>query len=122
MRCAVARSCAQLACTPTLSPSPRRPMTKEETNAPLTRRAFCASAAAAAALALVPTRRALAWGASNDALFRAAASAPKPYPIGLELYSVRQELARDLPATLRAVSQMGYQVVEFYAPYLGWTI
>ena len=97
-------------------------MTKEATNAAITRRAFCASAAAAAALALVPTRRALAWGASNDALFRAAERAPKPYPIGLELYSVRGELARDLPATLRAVSQMGYQVVEFYAPYLGWTI
>jgi sugar phosphate isomerase/epimerase len=97
-------------------------MTKEETTAPLTRRAFCASAAAAVALALVPTRRALAWSASHDALLGSMVRAPKPYPIGLELYSVRGELARDLPATLRAVSQMGYQVVEFYAPYLGWTI
>ncbi|PYP75125.1 MAG: xylose isomerase, partial [Gemmatimonadetes bacterium] len=49
-------------------------------------------------------------------------NAPKAYPIGLELFSVRRELARDLPATLSAVSKMGYQVVEFYAPYLGWTI
>jgi len=46
----------------------------------------------------------------------------KTYPIGIELYAVRRELARDLPATLRAVSKMGYQVVEFYAPYLQWTI
>ena len=42
-------------------------------------------------------------------------------PIGIELYAVRRELARDLPGTLRAVAAMGYQVVEFYAPYLGWS-
>ena len=41
-------------------------------------------------------------------------------PIGLELYSVRGELQRDLPKTLHAVAKMGYEVVEFYAPYLGW--
>ena len=48
--------------------------------------------------------------------------APKKYPIGIELYAVRGELARDLPNTLRTVAQIGYEVVEFYAPYLGWTI
>ena len=42
-------------------------------------------------------------------------------PIGLELYSVRDNLAKDLPGTLQAVSKMGYQVVEFYAPYMTWT-
>ena len=47
---------------------------------------------------------------------------PSKYPIGIELYAVRGELAKNLPATLRAVSQMGYEVVEFYAPYLGWTL
>lgn len=46
----------------------------------------------------------------------------KKYPVGLELYSVREELVRDLPATLHAVSQMGYEAVEFYAPYHGWKI
>ena len=45
----------------------------------------------------------------------------KKMPIGLELYSVRGELAKDLPNTLRTVAQMGYEVVEFYAPYLAWT-
>jgi sugar phosphate isomerase/epimerase len=49
-------------------------------------------------------------------------SAAKSPPIGLELYSVRSELAKDLPGTVRAVAKMGYQVVEFYAPYLQWTI
>ena len=42
-------------------------------------------------------------------------------PVGLELYSVRNELAKDLPGTVRAVAKMGYQCVEFYAPYLSWT-
>ena len=35
---------------------------------------------------------------------------------------MRRELARDLPGTLSAVAAMGYGVVEFYAPYLGWTL
>jgi len=42
-------------------------------------------------------------------------------PIGLELYSVRDELQKDPFATVRAVAQMGYQVVEFYAPYMDWS-
>ncbi len=42
-------------------------------------------------------------------------------PVGLELYSVRDQLAKDGPATVRTVAKMGYQVVEFYAPYFSWT-
>src|SRR5260370_19849229 len=38
-------------------------------------------------------------------------------PLGLELYSVRDELKKDPEGTVRAVAQMGYQGVEFYAPY-----
>jgi len=34
-------------------------------------------------------------------------------PIGLQLYSVRNECAKDLPAVLAAVAAMGYQGVEF---------
>jgi len=45
----------------------------------------------------------------------------KSIPIGLELYSVRDELAKDLTGTVRAVAKMGYEVVEFYAPYYRWT-
>lgn len=48
---------------------------------------------------------------------RAAAS----IPVGLELYSVRNALKQDLEGTVRAVAQMGYQGVEFYAPYFDWT-
>ena len=43
-------------------------------------------------------------------------------PVGLELYSVRNELAKDLNGTVTRVAKMGYQVVEFYAPYFGWTL
>ena len=53
---------------------------------------------------------------------RLAARAAEKYPIGIELYAVRGELARDLPATLRAMKEIGYEVVEFYAPYLAWTL
>ena len=51
-----------------------------------------------------------------------APNTAKKYPIGLELFSVRAELARDLPNTLRAVAKMGYDVAEFYSPYFDWTI
>ena len=50
-----------------------------------------------------------------------AVALPKAIPVGLELYSVRDELKKDLMATLRSVAQMGYQCVEFYAPYYDWT-
>jgi sugar phosphate isomerase/epimerase len=46
---------------------------------------------------------------------------PKKLPVGLELYSVRDELAKDLFGTVRKVAQMGYEVVEFYSPYQSWT-
>jgi sugar phosphate isomerase/epimerase len=41
--------------------------------------------------------------------------------MGLELYSVRNALKQDLEGTVRAVARMGYQGVEFYAPYFAWT-
>jgi sugar phosphate isomerase/epimerase len=38
---------------------------------------------------------------------------PRAMRIGLQLYSVRDECAKDLPAVLKAVAQMGYAGVEF---------
>jgi sugar phosphate isomerase/epimerase len=46
---------------------------------------------------------------------------PRTVPVGIELYSVRGELVRDLEGTVRAVAGMGYEVVEFYSPYYEWT-
>jgi sugar phosphate isomerase/epimerase len=49
------------------------------------------------------------------------AAGATPIPVGLELYSVRNALKQDLNGTVRAVAAMGYQCVEFYAPYFDWT-
>jgi sugar phosphate isomerase/epimerase len=50
-----------------------------------------------------------------------ANAASKKIPVGLELYSVRDQLPKDLDGTVRAVAKMGYKDVEFYAPYYDWT-
>jgi len=42
--------------------------------------------------------------------------------VGLELYSVRNQLKDDLMGTVRAVAKMGYEDVEFYSPYFEWTV
>jgi sugar phosphate isomerase/epimerase len=51
----------------------------------------------------------------------ALAAQGKKIPLGLGLYSVREELKKDLTDTVRAVAKMGYEFVEFYAPYFEWT-
>lgn len=38
-------------------------------------------------------------------------------PIGLQLYSVREDCAKDLPGTLKAVAKMGYEGVDFAGYY-----
>jgi len=53
----------------------------------------------------------MAWGAQRG----------RRIPIGLELYSVRDELKKDLFDTVRAVAKMGYDGVEFFSPYFDWT-
>jgi sugar phosphate isomerase/epimerase len=45
----------------------------------------------------------------------------KCIPVGLELYSVRESLKKDPQATVRSVAEMGYECVEFYAPYFDWS-
>lgn len=68
----------------------------------LSRRAFLTVAAAAG-----PVASAIAKG--------------RNVPVGLELYSVRDDLQKDLMGTVRAIAKMGYQGVEFYSPYFDWT-
>jgi sugar phosphate isomerase/epimerase len=58
---------------------------------------------------------------AGAAPFALAANKSKNIPVGLELYSVRDELAKDLMGTVRAVAKMGYKVVEFFSPYYQWT-
>jgi sugar phosphate isomerase/epimerase len=45
----------------------------------------------------------------------------KRIPLGLELFSVRNELQKDLMGTVRAVAKIGYEDVEFFSPYYEWT-
>jgi sugar phosphate isomerase/epimerase len=66
---------------------------------------------------------------SRRAFFALTAAAPlasafardKGLPVGLELFSVRNELKLDLMGTVRAVAKMGYDCVEFFSPYYAWT-
>lgn len=46
-----------------------------------------------------------------------AAVAAKKVPLGLQLYSVREQCAKDLPAVLKAVGAMGYKGVEYAGYY-----
>jgi sugar phosphate isomerase/epimerase len=50
-----------------------------------------------------------------------AARANTHIPLGLELYSVRHDLEKDLMGTVKGVAKMGYECVEFYSPYYNWT-
>jgi len=43
-------------------------------------------------------------------------------PIGLELWTVRTDVNKDLLSTLAAVARLGYESVEFYSTYLDWTL
>lgn len=72
-----------------------------------------------------PTRRRFISGLASTSLavagMHAAARTTGKIPIGLELYSVRHELEKDPSETLKRVAQMGYECVEFFAPYYEWT-
>jgi sugar phosphate isomerase/epimerase len=67
----------------------------------ISRRSFLAMTAAAPLVSAMPQR--------------------KHIPVGLELFSVRDELAKDLMGTVTAVAKMGYEDVEFFSPYFSWT-
>ena len=76
------------------------------------RRAFLKAAAAGAGAGLVGTGALRAFAAQ-------AAAPAKKIPVGVQLYSVRELAAKDLPAVLEAIGKMGYKGVEF-AGYYGW--
>jgi sugar phosphate isomerase/epimerase len=71
----------------------------------------------------VSRRSFLAMSAMAPLAMRGVGSpAPKAaIPVGLELYSVREGLKKDLDGTVKAVAGIGYQCVEFYAPYWEWS-
>jgi sugar phosphate isomerase/epimerase len=66
------------------------------------------------------TRRSFVAAALPTVTALKVAAFEKHVPVGLELYSVRGELSKDVPGTVEAVAKMGYECVEFYAPYFDW--
>jgi sugar phosphate isomerase/epimerase len=64
---------------------------------PISRRGFIAQAGLLAAGTLLPT---------------AAVARPLRYPPGIQLWMVKNELARDFEGTLRALGRMGYKRIE----------
>ena len=44
-------------------------------------------------------------------------------PIGVQLFTLRNDLEKDLPAVLKQVGAAGYKYIEFYVPfYFTWTL
>lgn len=80
----------------------------------VSRRGFIAKSVAAAAVLASS-----ADGASQDQKKkqRAKNRDRRRFPIGLQLYSVREDCKRDLPGTIAAVAKMGYKGVEFAGYY-----
>ena len=88
----------------------------------LSRRCFLAATAAVPAALAFSSLAGRAQTTPAAAAVKALPTKPKKYPIGIELYAVRGELVKDLPKTLQTVAKIGYEVVEFYAPYFAWKI
>jgi len=80
----------------------------------VSRRGFIAKSVAAAAVLASS-----ADGASQDQKKkqRAKNRDRRRFPIGLQLYSVREDCKRDLSGTIAAVAKMGYKGVEFAGYY-----
>jgi sugar phosphate isomerase/epimerase len=70
---------------------------------------------------MLSRRSFLAMAATLPLAFKGAVATSGAIPVGLELYSAREALKRDPEGTVRAVGAMGYEAVEFYAPYFEWT-
>lgn len=56
---------------------------------------------------------AVLWAAGVELRGAGQSRPARAIPIGVQLYSVREECAKDLPGTLKSLAAMGYQGVEF---------
>jgi len=64
----------------------------------------------------------MAKAAAGAAVVGFAYSKTKSIPFGLQLFTLRNELEKDLPGVLGEVAKVGYKNVEFYVPfYYTWT-
>jgi len=69
----------------------------------ISRREFLKTSAATVAFAAI----------TSPNLFAAESYGGNKIPFALQLYSVRNECAKDLDGTVKAVAKMGYKAVEF---------
>ena len=72
----------------------------------------------------IPRRTFLTMLGTTPVALRALAadqSSRKKVPIGIQMYSVRDDEKRDLMGTLKGLREMGYECVEFWSPYFDWT-
>jgi len=76
------------------------------------RREFLRAAAVGAGAGLVSRP-------GSSTMMPQAGTPKKKIPVGVQLYSVREQAAKDLPAVLEAIGKMGYKGIEF-AGYYGW--
>jgi sugar phosphate isomerase/epimerase len=83
-------------------------MKPQSVNAELSRRDFLCAAAASAALGAMGCESVKGLGGRTG---------KGKIPVGLQLYSVRNECKKDLAGTIAAVAKMGYQGVEFAGYY-----
>jgi len=58
---------------------------------------------------------------AGAAVLAPSARSQKRAPVGLMAYAMRQELENDMAAALKAIAKMGYDGIEFWAPYFFWT-
>ena len=97
-------------------------MSQSSQSGPLSRRDFLArTGAGAALLAASGTLATPALAAAAESATRGP-SAVRELPIGIEMFAVRKAMIADMTNTLRTVKQIGYQAVEFFAPYTAWTL
>ena len=52
--------------------------------------------------------------ASNPQWTASAAEPKRRIPVGVQLWTLRRELAEDLPGTLHKVAQIGYEGIELW--------
>ncbi len=58
-------------------------------------------------------------GAAAAAAWNSALAKPLGMPIGIQPYTVRNEMAKDVEGTLRQLAGMGYQSIEASVPFYG---
>lgn len=84
-------------------------MEAQPINSHLSRRDFLATTAASVAAAGI-----MGAGCMDEPMSK---TGKDKIPVGLQLYSVRADCAKDLPGTVAKVAKMGYQGVEFAGYY-----